>query len=298
MNKLYIVPFVIMLSACSSENQISTVDSVEQSSSSQDNVHVDQRLSTNSEYIKIANVNKMSMDKSHSEPLQSFTATELTQMYDNELYEFYNYDVNADSIKDKIITHQNDEKNFHQGSDLYVYLGSKNNHYKLSLKSDNFTDETGWFLNGIIPRNNRLGFILTNFYSPRGHSEQSFYFGQQDDEWILRKYVSEGTLISGEEYYCVENQISSLSNRSYGKSREYSESEFVKYCPPLATSYQVTVNKAEILDQNFDPQVPSNYYIKDDVIKVFSQNEDWVEVSYKNNTKRGWVDKRSLQALQ
>ncbi len=298
MNKLYLISFIIMLSACSPENQIPTVDSVEQSSSSQDNVRVDQRSSTNSEYIKIANVNKMSMDKSHSEPLQSFTATELAKMYDNDLYKIFNLDVNADGIKDKVITHQNDEKNFHQGSDLYVYLGDKNNHYKLSLKADNFTDETGWFLSNIVPRNNRQGFILENFYSPRGHSEQSFYFGQQDDEWVIRKYVSEGTLISGQGYYCVENHISSLSNRSYGKSSEYSESEFIKYCPPLASSYQVTVNKAEILDQNFDPKVPPNYYIKDDAIEVFSQNEDWVEVSYKNNTKRGWVDKCNVKAVR
>lgn len=116
------------------------------------------------------------------------TSAKLWEMYVSDLYQFYNFDVNADGIKDKIITHQNDEKNFHQGSDLFVYLGNKNNRYKLNLK-------------------------------------------------------------------------------------------------------------AEILDPNFDPQVPSNYYIKGDVIEVFSQNEDWIEVSYKNETKRGWVDKRNVKAL-
>ena len=295
MNKLYLIAFILLLAACSPENQASTINSVERSSSLRDNIRVDQRLDTNRQYTKMTNVSKIPMDKSYSEQPRVLTSAKLSEMYVSDLYQFYNFDVNADGIKDKIITHQNNEKNFHQGSDLFVYLGNKNNRYKLSLKADNYTDEAGWFLYGIVPRANFSGFILTTYFATRGHSEQSFYFAQQDEKWVLQKYVSEGTLNTGENYYCVENQTSSLSNRTYGKSSEFSNSEFMKYCSPLATNYKVIANKAEILDQNFDPQLPSNYYIKGDIIEVFSQNEDWIEVSYKNDTKRGWVDKRNVK---
>lgn len=40
------------------------------------------------------------------------TSAKLWEMYVSDLYQFYNFDVNADGIKDKIITHQNDEKIF------------------------------------------------------------------------------------------------------------------------------------------------------------------------------------------
>ena len=139
---------------------------------------------------------------------------------------------------------------------------------------------------------------MTTYFADRGHSEQSFYFGLQGDEWLMKKYVSAGTLITGVPYYCIENHSSDLSNFSYGESSRYSEAEFVKKCPPLASRYKVTANKAEILDQDFNPQTPSNYYVKGDVIEVIYQNEDWIKVTYKNDSKHGWVDKLSLKALR
>ncbi|WP_413521076.1 hypothetical protein [Psychrobacter glacincola] len=229
---------------------------------------------------------------------QQFMSNELTQTYSSNLYQFYNFDVNADGIKDKIITHKNNKDNVHQGDDLFIYLGTLDNKYKLSLETNNFTDEAGWFLNDITPRSDYSGFILTTYFADRGHSEQSFYFGLQNDKWLITKYVSAGTLITGVPYYCIENHSSDISNVSYGESSEYSEAAFEKNCPPLVSRYKVTANKAEILDQNFKPQIPSNYYVKGDVIEAVAQNEDWIKVSYKQDRKYGWVDKGSLKALR
>ena len=228
---------------------------------------------------------------------QQFTSNELAQTYDSNLYQFYNFDVNADGIKDKIITHKNNKNNIHQGNDLFVYVGDINNKYQLTLKTNNFTDDNGWSLYHMTPRSDSLGFILTSYFADRGHSEQSFYFGLQNDEWIMTKYVSAGTLITGVGYYCIENLSSDISNVSYGESSEYSAAEFVTKCPPLASSYKVTANKAEILDQDFNPQTPSNYYVKGNVIEAVAQNEDWIKVRYKQDSKYGWVDKGGLKAL-
>lgn len=240
---------------------------------------------------------KLETNVSKDKQYQRITSKELTQTYSSNLYQFYNFDVNADGIKDKIITHKNDKNNAHQGDDLLVYLGALDSKYKLSLETTNFTDEAGWFLNDITPRSDYSGFILTTYFADRGHSEQSFYFGLQNDKWLMTKYVSPGTLITGVPYYCIENHSSDISNVSYGESSEYSAAEFVTKCPPLASSYKVTANKAEILDQDFNPQTPSNYYVKGNVIEAVAQNEDWIKVRYKQDSKYGWVDKGGLKAL-
>lgn len=235
-----------------------------------------------------------SKDKQH----QQFTSNELAKTYNRALYQFYDFDVNADGIKDKIITHKNDKQNVYQGDDLFIYLRTSDNKYKLSLETTNFTDEAAWFLSDITPRSDYSGFILTTYFADRGHSEQSFYFGLQNDKWLMTKYVSAGTLITGVSYYCIENHSSDISDFSYGESSGYYEAEFEKKCPPLASSYKVTANKAEILDQDFNPKKPTNYYVKGDVIEAAAQNEDWIKVSYKQDSKYGWVDKRDLKALK
>lgn len=242
-------------------------------------------------------ITKLETNVSKDKQYQRITSKELTQTYSSNLYQFYNFDVNADGIKDKIITHKSDKDNAHQGDDLFIYLGTSDSKYKLSLETTNFTDEAGWFINDITPRSDYSGFILTTYFADRGNSEQSFYFGLQNDKWLMTKYVSAGTLITGVGYYCIENRSSDISNVSYGQSSGYSEAAFEKKCPPLASSYKVTANKAEILDQDFNSQIPTNYYIKGDVIEAVAQNEDWIKVSYKQDSKYGWVDKGSLKAL-
>lgn len=228
---------------------------------------------------------------------QKFTANYLKENYPDNLYEIYDYDVNADSVKDKIFSTKNDERNTYQGNDLIVYLGQTNGVYKLSLKTTNFTDETGWFLYNIYPRADHSGFILKNYFSTRGNSNQSYYFEKINNEWTIMKYVSDGTLITGENYYCIERNRSASSKFEYGKSANLTEKQFKEECPPLPTNYQVIAEKAEILDEGFESRSPPNYYIKGDTFEAFDQNEDWVKVSYKNGTKFGWIDKRNLKPI-
>ena len=228
---------------------------------------------------------------------QKFTAKYLAENYPNNLYEIYDYDVNTDGIKDKIFSSKNDENNTYQGDDLIVYLRNPDKLYRLSLETTNYTDETGWFLTDIYPRENHSGFILKTHYSPRGNSNQFYYFDKIDNEWMLSKYVSEGTLITGEDYYCVENNNFNLSEFEYGESANFTEKQFQEKCSPLPLEYRVIVEKAEILTDNFESRSPPNYYIKGDTIEAFDQNEDWVKVAYKNGTKFGWVAKRNLKSI-
>lgn len=249
--------------------------------------------------IKNKKTNPQIIDKNPNTP--QFSSIDLSNKYRQNLYSFYSFDVNTDGINDKIITHKNsDDKSSdyrYQGNELFVYLGDSDHLYTLSLETINFTDEAGWFLSGITPRADRSGFILNNYFAGRGHSQQLFYFTFKDNNWWISNYVSEGTLISGVSYYCFKKQYSGINNVDQGQSSNYSEVEFTKYCPPLPNKYQVNSDKLEILDESFNPQEPANYYIKGDVIDVLSQNEEWVKVRYKHDSKYGWVDKRYLVPL-
>ena len=229
---------------------------------------------------------------------KSLSFTDIEAKYDENTHKIFTFDVNADGIDDKVISSINDENNnTYQGDDLIVYLKNTDGLYRLSLETTNFTDEVGWFLYDIYPSANHSGFILKIIYSPRGRSNQYFYFSQKNKDWRIEKYISEGTLITGEDYYCIENNNVALSEFEYAKSATYSESQFQSLCPPPPTKYVVKTDQAEILDEKFESRSKPNYYIKGDLIEAFDQNEDWVKVSYKNGTKFGWIDKRDLSPV-
>ena len=66
------------------------------------------------------------------------------------------------------------------------------------------------------------------------------------------------------------------------------DEELLQNCPPfLPNKYIVKTEQANILDENFESRSTSNYYIKGDIVEALNQNEDWVQVSYKNGTKFG-----------
>lgn len=232
---------------------------------------------------------------------QKFTANYLKENYPDNLYEIYDYDVNADSVKDKIFSTKNDERNTYQGNDLIVYLGQTDGVYKLSLKTTNFTDETGWFLTDIYPFSNQFGFILKTSYSPHGHSNRYFYFSNNNNNWKITKYISDGALNTGEEYYCIEDKNFNLKEstdlRDFSFDNITNNEEILEYCPLPPIEYIVKAGKAEILNEKFDSRSPPNYYVKGDTFEAFDQNEDWVKVSYKNGTKFGWIDKRNLKPI-
>lgn len=227
----------------------------------------------------------------------SLSLQEIKKDLPEDQFEIFTFDVNADDIDDLVISRINDDNNFFQGNELYVLTGDKIGKYKLSLDTSNFTDETGWFLADIYPSANHSGFILKIIYSPRGRSNQYFYFSQKNKDWRIEKYISEGTLITGEDYYCIENNNVALSEFEYAKSATYSENQFQNLCPPLPTKYVIKTDQAEILDEKFESRSKPNYYIKGDLIEAFDQNEDWVKVAYKNDTKVGWIDKRDLNPV-
>lgn len=120
------------------------------------------------------------------------------------------------------------------------------------------------------------------------------YFEKVDNEFVITKYVSDGTLINGEDYSCIEKDKFTLSQSEYGKSSSYSNEQFKCIGSPPTTSQEITVSKAEVLSEDFESRLPPNYYIKGNLVKAFDQNEDWVKVSYKNSTNFGWIDKREL----
>lgn len=230
----------------------------------------------------------------------SLSLQEIKKGLAEDQFEIFTFDVNADGMDDLIISRINDasnDLNLHQGDELFVLIGDKNGKYKLSLNTSNYTDDGGWFFYDIYPRTNRSGFILKNYFSNRGNANRSYYFNRIDNKWIISKYVSDGTLITGEDYYCVENNKLALSEFKYGKSSNYSQAQFKEKCPPLPIKYHVKTDRAEILSKSFKSMSPPNYYIKGDSIEAFDQNEDWVKVSYKNGTKFGWIDKRNLSPV-
>lgn len=220
---------------------------------------------------------------------------QLYNLYPSNSYATFEFDVNSDSIKDKVVTKiNNPTTHSYQGDKLYIYLGKNNNTYELKTKTKNFTDEAGWFLYDIKPRPNKLGFIITNYFSDKGNSILSYYLTLKDNKWIIEKYTSEGTSNSNEVYHCVTTTNTPLEIFESNYTTSYYDLEISKNCFNPSDKYKVHVEKAEILNEEFNSYTPPNYYIKNDIVNAIEQNEDWVKVSYKDNTKLGWIDKRQL----
>lgn len=104
------------------------------------------------------------------------TEREIEERFDTTQFLIRSYDINADSINDLLVSRINDTDNLFQGDELFVLIGNKRGKYTVSLKASNQTDETGWFLDDIQPRSNRAGFIVNVVYSPKGHSNRTFYY--------------------------------------------------------------------------------------------------------------------------
>ncbi|MDN3453616.1 MULTISPECIES: hypothetical protein [unclassified Psychrobacter] len=212
-------------------------------------------------------------------------------------FEIFTFDVNADDIDDLVISRINDDSNLFQGDELYVLTGDKSGKYTLSLSTRSYTTDTGWYLSNILPRRDRLGFIISTQYST-GSSEYTFYYTFENGKWYISDSSNEGSIPTGDEYYCIDHNKSSIDDfitliASYPTEAD----ELVRNCPPPPTKYTVKTDQAEILDEKFESRSKPNYYIKGDLIEAFDQNEDWVKVAYKNGTKFGWIDKRDLSPI-
>ncbi|MBH0064741.1 MULTISPECIES: hypothetical protein [Psychrobacter] len=212
-------------------------------------------------------------------------------------FEIFTFDVNADDIDDLVVSRINDDNDFFQGNELYVLTRDKSGKYTLSLSTQSYTTETGWSLSNILPRRDHSGFIISTQYST-GRSEYTFYYTFENGKWYIANASTEGSIATGEEYYCIDHNKSSIDNfitliGSYPTEAD----ELVRNCPLPPTKYTVKTDQAEILNEKFKSRSKPNYYIKGDLIEAVDQNEDWVKVAYKEGTKFGWIDKRDLSPI-
>ncbi|WP_201504219.1 GW dipeptide domain-containing protein [Psychrobacter aestuarii] len=231
--------------------------------------------------------------------LKSFSVKDIEEKYEENKYKIFPFDVNADGISDIIVSNINDDDNLYQGDDLIVYLGLSSDRYLLSLDSTNYTEDGGFLFNNISPRSSNAGFILSTHFSSKGYPFIDYYFVLENNKWMIKKEIVKG--------YLDDNQFYCRYSKNYNVSRsnllpdilenQVSEKDILNKCLPPPINYIVKIEKAEILNENFESRSPPNYYIKGDSIEAVSQNEDWVQVSYKNGTKFGWIDKHDLKPV-
>ena len=196
-------------------------------------------------------------------------------------FEIFTFDVNADDIDDLVISRINDDNNLFQGDELYVLIGDKSGKYTLSLDTHSYTTDSGWSVSNILPRRDHLGFIISTQYST-GRSGYTFYYAFENGKWYISDASAEGSMPTGEEYYCINHNNTSVDDfitliGSYPTEAD----ELVRNCPLPPTKYTVKTDQAEILDEKLKSRSKPNYYIKGDLIEAFDQNEDWVKVAYK-----------------
>lgn len=214
-------------------------------------------------------------------------------------YLFFYFDVDSNGIRDYIIVENNN------GNQLYIYLSKYKDKYELSSYGDNFNEDGGNVFSEIIPRDNGSGFILSTSFPDRGYYIKDYYISPSSDkknQWTLNKIVEKGYIsvnIEGKYYedyfyYCIYMQKNIFFTYNMRISFDsYDNGEKLEKCS-ISVKYNVSEQQAEILNENFRQLNPKNYFVKGDEVIAVDQNEDWVKVSYKNNSKSGWISKKQL----
>lgn len=216
-------------------------------------------------------------------------------------YLFFEFDVDGDRLLDYIIVGNSDIEN----NVLYIYLSKNKDQYELSSYGTNFNEDGGNKFLEIVPRSNGKGFILSTYFPDRGYYIKDYYISPLLDvknQWVLEKIVEKGYIsgdISGKYYedyfyYCNHMQKSNFFTYDMGISFDnYDDEEKLEKCS-ISMEYTVSDQQAEILNNDFKKLNPKNYFILGDKVVAIDQNDDWVKVSYKNNSKFGWVSKKQL----
>lgn len=285
--KLTTTLFIIFtITSCTYSGSASTVESSKQD---------------NKEYVNIK-------QKSISEkPLNvpRLTLSNLKKNYGTN-YLYYNFDINADGIKDLIVTV--DPKKADKVKDeldtLYIYIAENDNNFGLSLKSTNFSSDGGNSFLRVSPRINRNGFIISTYFPDRGTFFQDYYVKLSKNNstaWFLEKEVEKGEFMNYEgniSYYCDYPQNDTNLEQNFDlKGEEFSDEEKKVKCPSPPTQYVVSAQKVNILNENFENNNPPNYFIKGDKVEAIEQNDDWIRIMYKNDKKSGWISKKDLKVL-
>ena len=225
-----------------------------------------------------------------------FSIKYIEEKYEENTHKIFTFDINADGISDIVVSSINNDKNIYQGDDLLVYLGLSDDRYLLSLDSTNYTEDGGFFFKNISPRSNSTGFILSTHFGSKGYPFIDYYFVLDNNKWMIKKEIVKGYL-GDDQFYCHYSKnynVSRSNSLPDTLETQISEEDIPNKCSPPPINYEIAVDRAEILDEGFESRSPPNYYIKGDSIEAVNQNEDWAQVSYKNGTKFGWIDKRDL----
>ncbi|STZ00730.1 Uncharacterised protein [Moraxella lacunata] len=216
-------------------------------------------------------------------------------------YLFFKFDVDGNQLLDYIIVGNSDIEN----NVLYIYLHKNQDKYELSSYGTNFNEDGGNRFSEIIPRNNSKGFIISTSFPDRGYYIKDYYISPSSDmknQWVLDKIVEKGYIsgnIAGKYYedyfyYCNHMQKNNFFTYDMRISFDnYNDEEKLEKCS-ISMEYTVSEQQAEIFNNDFRRLNPKNYFIVGDKITAIDQNDDWVKVSYKNDSKSGWVDKRRL----
>ena len=239
-----------------------------------------------------------------SDNLSNLRVEDLKRKY-GENYLYYNFDINADGLKDLIITvdPQKADKVKDELDTLYIYTAQNDNNFKLSLKSINFASDGGNSFLRVSPRVNHNGFIISTYFPDHGTFFQDYYIKPSKNnstEWFLERDVEKGEFMNYEgniSYYCNYSQNDTNLDKNFElKGKQFSDDEKKVKCPALPTQYVVAAQKANILNDNFENIDPPNYFIKGDKVEAVEQNDDWIRIMYKNDKKSGWISKKDLKA--
>lgn len=226
------------------------------------------------------------------------------QFFPSPLFASFHFDVNNDGKRDLLVAKNKSNGDSQQDDELYVYL-AKGKHYELDLSSITFADAPSTLFSTITLRHNNKGFILSTYWA---NSEKDYIkeylFEQVGAEWWVTHGVLKSTVDTGAAYYCQSRtQYNATTDFArFDLDKEIDDDYKLQNCPIPPTRYKVVSDKAEILDKDFMPNKPQSYFIKGDIIQqpniFYGQNHDWVQVSYKDGLKSGWVRKRDLLGMK
>lgn len=153
----------------------------------------------------------------------------LDQYINNENYFVATFDVNKDGIKDKIVSH-----NRYQGDELLVFLGDKDEHYNLALRSTNFSEDGGNQIADI--KETKEGYEVITEFPDRGYFQKKYLISCQSKSFLLKRMESESSSWQdGYTEHCVqqlnlnlaqstESLLNSISSAKKTCSKTYEQS--------------------------------------------------------------------------
>ena len=99
----------------------------------------------------------------------------------NDSYFVNDIDINNDGVLDKVVSHKK-----YQGEELLLFI-SKNNTYKLALKTINFSEDGG---NQVVEiKKHKNGFVIVTSFLDKGFFESHYFIAYKNERWILTNTI-------------------------------------------------------------------------------------------------------------